>query len=60
MGHASQGFWPLLNQGVAPVLFCFVFLYFSAAGPGAFALSNAWRRMHETRVDGFGAHQPVH
>ena len=61
MGHASQGFWPLLNQGTPAILFCFLFLYFSAAGPGAFALSNAIRRWNATRVEGFGAHhEPLH
>jgi putative oxidoreductase len=60
MGHASQGFWPLLNQGVTPILFCFVFLYFSAAGPGAFALSRVLRRTDVT-IEGFGAHhEPLH
>ena len=59
MGHASQGFWPVLNQGVTPILFCFLFLYFSAAGPGAFALSRLLR--HEVTVEGFGAHhEPLH
>jgi putative oxidoreductase len=55
IGHASQGFWPLLNQGVAPILFCFVFLYFSAAGPGALSLSRALRRSNAT-IEGFGGH----
>src|SRR4026209_389676 len=27
MGHASQGFWPVLNQGTPAILFCFLFLY---------------------------------
>ena len=26
MGHASRGFWPLLNRGELAVLYCFVFL----------------------------------
>lgn len=61
MGHASQGFWPVLNQGVVAVLFCFLFLYFSAAGPGAFALSSVWRRWNATHVEGFGTHhEPLH
>ena len=38
MGHASQGFFPMLNQGDAAILFCFIFLYFSAAGAGPFSL----------------------
>lgn len=32
--HAVQSFWPVVNQGVAAVLYCFVWLYFSAAGAG--------------------------
>jgi putative oxidoreductase len=38
LGHAPQGFWPVLNQGHPAVLFCFVFLYLSAAGPGPWSL----------------------
>lgn len=38
IGHAPQGFWPVLNQGHPAILFCFVFLYFSAAGPGPWSL----------------------
>jgi putative oxidoreductase len=61
IGHAPQGFWPVLNQGTPAILFCFLFLYFSAAGPGAFALSNAWRAWNATHVDGFGGHhEPLH
>lgn len=37
-GHASQGFWPVLNGGVPAVLFCFIWLYISAAGPGPWSL----------------------
>lgn len=42
--HAPQSFWPLLNRGESPVLFCFIYLYFAAAGGGAWALDNLWRR----------------
>jgi putative oxidoreductase len=42
-GHAPQGFWPLLNQGAPAVFYCFLFLYFSAAGPGPWSL-DALRR----------------
>jgi putative oxidoreductase len=38
MGHAPQGFWPVLNQGHPAILFCFVWLYLSAAGPGPWSL----------------------
>jgi putative oxidoreductase len=40
MGHASQGFFPMLNQGDAAILFCFIFLYFSAAGAGPYSLDS--------------------
>jgi len=40
MAHAPQSFFPINNHGDAAVLFCFVFLYLTAAGPGAFALDN--------------------
>jgi putative oxidoreductase len=38
MGHAPNGFWPLVNRGEPAVLFCFVFLYLAAAGPGPWSL----------------------
>ena len=33
-------FFPSQNGGDAAILFCFIFLYLAAAGPGAFAVSN--------------------
>jgi len=36
--HAPKGFWPLANGGADAVIFCFIWLYFSAAGAGAFSL----------------------
>ena len=38
IGHASQGFWPVLNQGTDAILYCFLWLYFSAAGAGPWSL----------------------
>ena len=43
IGHASQGFWPGLNGGDAAILFCFIFLYISAAGGGAWSVDAARR-----------------
>ena len=43
MAHAPQSFFPINNRGDAAILFSFVFLYLTAAGPGAFALDNARR-----------------
>ena len=36
--HAPQGFWPIANQGQPAVLYCFIWLFFSAAGGGAWSL----------------------
>ncbi|PSJ54989.1 DoxX family protein [Mesorhizobium ephedrae] len=41
MGHAGQGFFPVLNGGEAAMLFCFVFLYIAAAGPGPWSADAA-------------------
>ena len=38
MAHGSKTFWPALNGGDAAILFCFVFLYFAAAGPGPWSI----------------------
>ena len=38
IGHASRGFWPLLNRGEPAVFFCFTWLYFAAAGAGPWSL----------------------
>ena len=34
MAHAPNGFWPVLNHGEPAVLYCFIFLYLTAAGGG--------------------------
>ena len=44
MFHANQSFYPVVNQGDAAILYCFLFLYFAAAGPGALSLDGARRR----------------
>jgi putative oxidoreductase len=44
MAHAPQGFWPILNRGELAALYCFVFLYLSAAGGGEWSLDNIFRR----------------
>ncbi|MBE7183481.1 MAG: DoxX family protein [Methylobacterium mesophilicum] len=40
MAHASNSFYPVLNQGELAVLYCFVFLYFFFAGPGALSVDK--------------------
>jgi len=43
MAHASRGFvlTPILNQGELAIMFCFVFLFISAAGGGAWSVDAA-------------------
>jgi putative oxidoreductase len=44
IGHAPQGFWPVLNQGHPAILFCFVWLYLSSAGPGPWSIDAMRKR----------------
>jgi len=41
IAHAPRSLYPVLNGGDAAILFCFVFLYIVAAGPGAFSVDGA-------------------
>jgi len=40
IGHAPQAFYPVQNGGDAAILYCFVFLYVAAAGPGPWAIDS--------------------
>jgi putative oxidoreductase len=40
IAHAPKGLFPLLNNGEAATLFCFIFLYLVAAGGGAWSLDR--------------------
>jgi putative oxidoreductase len=42
--HAPQGWWPVQNQGMPAVLFCFIFLYMAAQGGGEWSLDALIRR----------------
>ena len=44
MAHAPGGFLPILNQGELAVLYSFVFLYFSVAGPGSFSIDGILKK----------------
>ena len=44
IGHAGNGFWPVLNGGAPAVFFCFLWLYLSAAGGGPWSLDAARKR----------------
>jgi putative oxidoreductase len=41
MVHGPQGFFPIVNMGELAALYCFVFLYLAAAGPGAWSVDAA-------------------
>lgn len=42
MAHAPHGFFPVANMGEAAVLYCFSFLYLSAAGAGPWSIDALW------------------
>jgi putative oxidoreductase len=44
MVHGGQGLYPILNGGELIALYCFVFLYIAAAGPGPWAADTALKR----------------
>jgi putative oxidoreductase len=38
MRHGPRGLWPILNGGEAAVLYCFIWLFFAAAGAGPWSV----------------------
>jgi putative oxidoreductase len=40
MFHAPAGFYPIVNGGELAILYCFIFLYLAAQGPGALSLDG--------------------
>jgi len=40
IGHAPNGFWPILNHGELAIVYCWFFFYVAAQGPGAWAIDN--------------------
>ena len=42
--HQPNGVWPVQNQGMPAVLFCFIFLYMAAQGGGDWSLDKLLRR----------------
>jgi putative oxidoreductase len=49
MAHAPAGFLPLVNKGELAVLYSFLFLFFTFAGPGRFSLDGLIARRHFAR-----------
>jgi putative oxidoreductase len=44
IGHFPKSPWPVANMGEAAILFCFIFIYIAAAGPGAWSIDGARAR----------------
>jgi len=42
--HAPVSFWPSVNNGIPAILYCFLFLYLAAAGPGDWSLDRRLAR----------------
>jgi putative oxidoreductase len=40
IAHFPRGIYPAMNGGEDAILFCFIFLYLAAAGPGSFAIND--------------------
>jgi len=41
IGHAGNGFWPIVNGGTDAILYCLLWLFYSAAGAGPWSV-DAW------------------
>ncbi len=51
MFHAPSSTFPSVNGGDAAILFCFVFLYIAAAGPGPWSADASLGRRRVTTID---------
>ena len=53
--YASKSPYPSVNMGDAAILFCFIFLYIAAAGPGPWSLDAQREADDEPGVEGYAA-----
>jgi putative oxidoreductase len=44
MAHAKDGFFPIVNHGELAVVYCWLFLYLAAAGPGAWSVEGMMKK----------------
>jgi putative oxidoreductase len=44
IGHFPKSFFPVINNGTAPILFCFACLYLATAGGGPISLDAMMRK----------------
>ena len=40
MAHGTQNFFPLINGGEIPALYCFIFLFVATRGPGIWSVGK--------------------
>ena len=59
--HFPNGPWPIQNHGESAVLFCFLWLFFAAAGPGPWSLDAliARNRRHRPHPSSHGEPLPA-
>ena len=55
MFHAPKSLYPTVNAGEAAILFCFIFLYIAAAGPGPWSIDAVREQDDEPGVEGYAA-----
>jgi putative oxidoreductase len=60
MAHAPRSFFPLINDGTLAIMYCFTFLYLSAAGAGPWSVDAALKRDWMDKVDRvLAAYEPM-
>ena len=55
MFHAPRSTFPTENLGEAAILYCFIFLFIAAAGPGAWSIDAKFRGARTLNVDNTAA-----
>ena len=51
MAHASQSFWPNVNNGMPALLLCFIFFHLVFAGPGSISIDAAIQKRRRGPLD---------
>lgn len=54
MIHAPESVFPVINRGESAILFCFIFLLFTATGPGAWSVDEWLLKRRDEREQGSG------
>jgi putative oxidoreductase len=56
--HAPQSFFPTINNGIPAILYCFLFLYLTFAGAGAWSIDGMIARSRHRAPDGLARPRP--